>query len=1127
MSIYFFTHPDALQPQTPQQTYGPVQGSEETQYRVTALFSAPSEQKAYAVCNGKVFAQEVNGRINLVLKPTQQPKGLYAPVRYYIYKGLRKASLVDPNDATRIAPLASSQLTAKIHLSQERLNQARKLPPAPPSVNAVGLNLTANAAAPDQVLDTALLDDVFLRQDLDEFPSVRGGDDLGEFERADFGFEIVLDGIGDSPRLERVRNAATIMTAVAVPATAADKFRDLDSRERILDSIDPCAFFATFFFEGVQVKADGNAKFTLKRRDALYSSVLSKFGTKDVIHLDLRNEHDHSLDYYRDYTAGNGYAEFELALDQGASGLREYHTHRWPIFTIRATGFTSNDPKKPGTITLRLPGGPNTRPLIHLGQGYFFTGFRRTSQPPDTRETLRRVIEVQGDGFTFEVKFSVPKLLDNTIVPGLLNIRYLKHVGAIDPAEAPNSVALEAKHFFDNLFELTHLLDGDRPRIPAVYQELTAWHVIGSRSYVEAPSGPGTEHMAKMGVARDTSNVYFFACPEGSKLATGSTRTSSALESGDLAPSLEFGHVTSSDGSNRAVLTRGCFPGSLIDPASVRSLNLDMSRLVVLAVDKDELPAIATATASFERAFDKRLALRNGVEYLNSSAQPDGMEYDLAVAGYKFGADVRVDVASVLTSAGTPLKVRCQHTSPRDFSTHDGALNLSGLSGVKQNRRHFSRSRTQPDFDWSLRGSPGKDQPLKARTQGWVREFHVLGKVQVKSDPTDWYLVETQSAFRSKLGEAMKVLPSKSLVWIGKGDGFYPVASFEKFVCDLVRLNASIDAQQINIDRIQERITRLRQMTKEEIENPGDPIEISLSGLFDEIIDSTAPTPPAIKRLSDIRYDAGTLENVVDSAGDEWRIGTDMQMFRDYMGVEFGVPGQGVIVDLHHLFIGLDVLFHPDPNQWINPLVMFGNHPALAAIPHFYPLGNNIDMATWAGDIGAGPADYDSETDKSFEERIKGDLTLNRDQHTELIRDHYFKTRAKDDDLLPDVYAHVLHRQIETRLARNPEFRNLPLILYQFNQQGTSDRDRAAFREFLVYLKLDESQPLSTQARVDQLEASIKAFADLWWIRDNPVVAASLYAPGGGALDFRRAFMNPTISDYTRRFVAWLEKHRG
>ncbi len=217
VKVHFFTNINGLNNQTHSQSFGPVKNFENSKYRVSSIFSSTNNLKAYAVCNGKVFAQLVNGKINLVLKPTEQPLN-NIPVKYYIYKGIDKDFLIDTANPTKIAISTKSKLTNIIQTSQNKRNLAydknKKNPigttTTPATLSAIGLNLTATAAPPDRFPDNSLIDEIFLRVDEDEFPSVSGGDDLGQFLSSGFGFEIVLDGLGEGPDIsncQKFRNS--------------------------------------------------------------------------------------------------------------------------------------------------------------------------------------------------------------------------------------------------------------------------------------------------------------------------------------------------------------------------------------------------------------------------------------------------------------------------------------------------------------------------------------------------------------------------------------------------------------------------------------------------------------------------------------------------------------------------------------------------------------------------------------------------------------------------------------------------------------------------------------------------------------------------------------------------------
>jgi hypothetical protein len=97
--FFFFTDIDLLQSQPANKAYGPagaVSGIEK--FRVTSLHYSTGSPKAYAVCDGIVCVQQNTSNpllVNLILKPNQNPDINFSTIKYIIYKGILKSSLVD------------------------------------------------------------------------------------------------------------------------------------------------------------------------------------------------------------------------------------------------------------------------------------------------------------------------------------------------------------------------------------------------------------------------------------------------------------------------------------------------------------------------------------------------------------------------------------------------------------------------------------------------------------------------------------------------------------------------------------------------------------------------------------------------------------------------------------------------------------------------------------------------------------------------------------------------------------------------------------------------------------------------------------------------------------------------
>ncbi len=106
---YFFTDPEKLDTQKPNQAFGAVENSDPArqfdQYRITDLHSVADASGSsavaapvIAVCDGLICVQpDDQGTYSIVLKPHYQPPFDFPYIKYFIYKGVSKDSLVAVN----------------------------------------------------------------------------------------------------------------------------------------------------------------------------------------------------------------------------------------------------------------------------------------------------------------------------------------------------------------------------------------------------------------------------------------------------------------------------------------------------------------------------------------------------------------------------------------------------------------------------------------------------------------------------------------------------------------------------------------------------------------------------------------------------------------------------------------------------------------------------------------------------------------------------------------------------------------------------------------------------------------------------------------------------------------------
>ena len=438
-----------------------------------------------------------------------------------------------------------------------------------------------------------------------------------------------------------------------------------------------------------------------------------------------------------------------------------------------------------------------------------------------------------------------------------------------------------------------------------------------------------------------------------------------------------------------------------------------------------------------------------------------------------------VQVAEVNTS----LKINNWFLTPRLFATPSAILNFDGLNSVTENEKHFQKSFLQTDGILNVRDTANiQTGNVLFRAKGPMF-FTILQKTKDNIGQT-WFNIKWKDKIVVLKSSPPNNVVETKVIDFSSGDPdngwirpnfdvndifdrvFYPVASFEKFITDFSEFNRNLDIHpDSQNDSLAQRITRIRQMTKE---------EGTISELFDKLIAITTTLPDPPLRLNNL-YDAiptGTHSN--------------LELFTDYMGVEMS---NGRIIDLHHLFVGLDVLNHPLTNISVT---LFGGIVSET-------ISDNIDITTWAGDIGAAPADYKKDDlvtpfgnndDKGADDDYEDDwIKINPGQTTQnkeaAFKLHYYKTRAKDEDMITDIYAHLINKNFLTYLIYDGSFKNITAALYYFNLKTSQEGDKSAFIEFVRYLGFDSSFiPFKNQiSPFNNVVAKIEEFSELWYRR--------------------------------------------
>lgn len=687
---YFFTDTNLLVVQTAG-AYGPIAKTVSTdpdEYRVTSLHTATANPTAYAACDAILCVQRIpsTSLVNIILKPLVQPALNFAPVKYIIYKGILTDSLIN---GTEIAAAATNDLTKSIWKSQMKKN-ASALTIATPPANALGLGLIL-ASSPD-LADTEPIDNLFYRaSEVFQLPVVNGGWSIGQFDKAKFGIEVLMEGLAFHHPLSLARKLEHKISvpALASNATEATKFDHWHDKEQILGYIDPCSFYGSFFLAGIQAKTSGSTAFASKAGNALYQDALFAFANKNRAYLDIRNEHNFSLNYFKNY--GN-------FIKLGGGAPVDYYASKWPILTLTAPDFATNTATARNAFSIQLPVGDNPQPLIYVSQGYRDINATGGEFPAElsNAERFYDTFEAPVGGYTAtkstsalnSLAFAVPNITGHaatTPVSCYIRLKYFKQ----QQGATSLSTVIKSENYLDNLIypiDLRVLFGGPANIKSSLYDE---------EIYVNARNVPGLRFdiVGKLGIARDAANTSFFVIPtvvranEGqvSSLITlcGETSENSETFANLIASKYPLTRVRKSD----LILSATALApiAEFVSDADISALSKfdapDFSKFLIFVVANSTYDAWKSRVSATGGDLDNRFRVYLGVKNLQTQTDTAGIPYlsfELALRGFardatgnnyevrETGTDSADSAANITVYSSAPAPVTCRITSGAD-----------------------------------------------------------------------------------------------------------------------------------------------------------------------------------------------------------------------------------------------------------------------------------------------------------------------------------------------------------------------------------------------------------------------------------------------------------------------------
>lgn len=568
--MYFFCDIDGLDPQSAGQNFGPVTGSPNTSFRVTSLHDIlVSNSSAIAVCEGEVvivpmlipddaspsgFSNSAT-LVNLILKPEEQPVEVGLPsVRYYIYKGIKRDTLVDGSD---VAAKTKNDLTNIIWKSQGKKNEGfdiSNLNPfdttndsnSPPPASALLVDV-GDVIGGTALLETDPLYRLFFRDGTDpadsQFSKVKEGWHIGDFTDAEeVGFEIIVDQIGFEPDLTHAKMKENFITATVLPATPnqAQNFSHWNEKEKILSFLDPCAFFGSFYDSKLKAKK-GVLNKTYNTIKEIYENLLdNKFLNKNRVYVDIRNGLEYSYNYNKNYaygvyagivavnniyidTAESNYDAPDYTLDMAGVNIMPFVDYDqygvdWPILTFETADFIDSDDSINDRLSIQMafPRVDNPNPILLLLQGEYE---KKSSLGKRVKEQHQILQFPNNLNISAVVKLLAPNYLapsDPTIEPHscYIRLKYLKELPQCKEENSafvqrlPNDTTLRGFFDLENIFTP---FDMTIPWLDPDLNDGLSW-VYNNEVFVDAMRSSGQSFLAKSGIARDANgDITLFA----------------------------------------------------------------------------------------------------------------------------------------------------------------------------------------------------------------------------------------------------------------------------------------------------------------------------------------------------------------------------------------------------------------------------------------------------------------------------------------------------------------------------------------------------------------------------------------------------------------------------------------
>lgn len=605
--MHFFTEPSKLHPQVAADAFGPDTTDVNNKYNISSKHIVPAiftEAKIFACQDAMMLVRPQTGStalVNIILKPIGNLEIPFTNVKYYIYRGVDRSSLVvdvpvdaDHPSGVAITPNAGTptQFISKYwkRWADFKTNTSQPALPDPLPISFGYDTATSGTKLVEELFNSAASSDITIN----DFQAIRISE--GEWianllPAVNFEFEIITDTDHLTIDLAYVQAAKKNVDATGLLNYELAVAREsIETRDRVLNYVDPAAFFGMYYNAGLKIHntydtVNFTNTTTSKQGDLLISDVLSSFLNKDAVYLDIRSERGYSYFHHRNYLSGGSVLELK-SESQATFNALGFGNVYWPLINLKSPPAPLVPIANGERIELKLMVLDNTKPLLYLLNPKLLGSANTEFFIKEDRLININVGTGLPENLSQIVRLEVPKTAGAINVAHHIKLQYFRQEHSATP---PASV-FKSVHYLDNVY------GGIRHSVLSVagpFQEVvnSKMHFVNNGAFSFA-AHTGT-------IVKDSLALFY------------SENANSLVASGTVFPDINVTNASNFDGIlkrknavyEKTEVTDGGSPVQIISIVGYNKTSTSATpreNIHLLGLTKNQLDDINTATTSLD-----------------------------------------------------------------------------------------------------------------------------------------------------------------------------------------------------------------------------------------------------------------------------------------------------------------------------------------------------------------------------------------------------------------------------------------------------------------------------------------------------------------------------------------------